>query len=188
MIRRSLLTACAVAVAGMPVMALSKDVESDPIAKIAKNLPKNWKVELVSRYHDCRILIETNSMDTVPSLISDGEGYKKEPVWIELEVLPRYSAAMLKRIEEYNRPFTARLKSASHGSAERQSIMAKMIPYPMYQDADYSYIVHPSSQAPQHDEDLTNLRDVLRKVTSGWVAVDKDVTPVQDIPNFFNSK
>ncbi len=77
-----------IVIAGTPVITLGNNAESDPIAKISRVLPKTWKVQLLSRDRNCTIRIETNSMDTVPSHYSDGEGERKVPIWIEFEVLP----------------------------------------------------------------------------------------------------
>jgi hypothetical protein len=188
MYSRSIIFVWTLTVSLFSAIASGREVDGDAVARIAKVLPKGWKVGLTTYRNDCIIHIETNVIDTVPSHYSDGEGDRKEAVRIEFQILPKYSAAMLKRIEDYNRPFIARLKSAGYDPERRDSIKRKMIPFPMYQDNQYSYVILPPSQVPKNDADFKVLRSFLQSVTSDWTAIDNDVTPVKNIPAFYTYK
>jgi hypothetical protein len=183
--------ACILAVVSAPRYSWPDEANGldDPVSKIAACLPKTWKVNLTSIGQDCITRIETDQMATVPSHYSNAKSrIEKQSVIIEFQVLPRHSAAMLKRIREHNEPFVTRLKAASYHSAEWQSIKASMIPFPMFQDTQYGYLVVPPGRVPHDGKKFIILRDVLRQVCSGWEPVEKDGMAVEEIPDYFTYK
>lgn len=184
-------TACILAIFGVPQYAWPDETNAldDPISKIAGCLPNTWKVSLTNSGQDCIIRIETDQIDTVPSHYSNAKSrIEKQSVRIEFQVLPRYSAAMVKRIREHNKSLVTRLKEAPYPSGERQSIQVSIVPVPMFQDAQYGYLFVPPGRVPHDGKDYILLRDVLRRVCSGWETVEKDGVAVDDIPKYFTYK
>lgn len=169
------------------VLADEKADPDDPVAKIAARIPATWKVNLVGGARGTVICIETNPMDTVPSATSSAlNREERATVIIEFEVLPKYSTAMLKRIREHNEPISARLKKVSYRSSEGRELAASMIPYPLFQDAQYSYRVIPPDRVPSRGEDRKIIERVLFKACSGWKPVEKGGRVVGEIMEYFS--
>jgi hypothetical protein len=170
------------------VGAAEKTDLDDPVAKIATCLPATWKVSLTTTGgHSASIRIETAPMDTVPSLSSADDQKKRATVIIEFEVMPKYSPGMLKRIREYNEPILARLKKIRDSrSRDGQMLIAALIPYPMFQDAQYSYRLIPPHRVASRGEDITHIERVLLKVCAGWKPVEEGKTVVGEIMDYFS--
>jgi len=128
-------------------------------------------------------------MDTVPSHYNNGpDKAERRPVTIGFEVLPKHSPAMLMRIREHNEPIWARLRKIPYhtNEAERRSLKEGLIPYPMFQDEQYGYVVMPPGLVPKQGKDFGILSDVLHKVCANWKSVDDDKPAAGKIIAYFS--
>ncbi len=183
--------ACFLAVLATSQRALADDADgaNDPVAGIAASVPATWKVSLVSGLHEAIVRIETDPMEVVPPATSSGAGPtpgERRPVVIEFKVLPKYSPAMLKRIRVHNEPILARLDKVHPRSAEWINLKADLIPYPLFQDQHYGYVVVVPSRVPRRGEDHQLIERVLARACAGWKPVDKGGRVVGKIMSYFS--
>src|SRR5262249_13849799 len=150
---------------------------ADPVAEIVALVPPTWKVRLGGGANGPTICIETEAMDTRDALNSGGNENteRRAPVMICFELLPKYSPDMLKRIDDFNKPTVARLETLRDSrSAEGRSLKNRLIPSPMFQDANFGYRLVTPSRVAVRAEDISRIERVLVKICAKWKSVGKD--------------
>ena len=164
-----------------------KALPDDLVARIAACLPEAWKVGIVSHGNLAAIRVETEPMDTVSSVTRADHRKEKRTVVIEFDLLPKYSPGMLKQIQEFNEPISHRLANVRDGRLpEGQRLRATLIPYPMFEDAHYSYRIVPPDRVASRGEDIALIERVLVKVCAGWKPIRKGNRVVGEIMEYFS--
>lgn len=157
--------------------------EGDLVSGISKALPSGWSVTISSFQGNCFVDITTPRIDTQGSMYGNSyPGVDKKRLGVSIQVVPRYTPAMLDRIKKHNQPIKEKLKAlGGHQYSDRQSeLESQLIVEPMFYDRNYGFVVSYPSRVPARREDARMLMDVLEHVTSDWKSYDADKPKVLD--------
>ncbi len=154
----------------------------DIVAKVSKNLPVGWSVKLSAFNGKCFVNVLTDEIDTTGSMRSNGgPGITKQRLTISIQVMPRYSRSMLKRIQDHNAPIKAKLKKLEYFSQEYRDIDSTLIDEPMFYDDIYGFSVCYPSWIPTGTVDKQKFVQFLKNISENWKSYDLEQPDVNKI-------
>lgn len=155
----------------------AEETGGDFVAEIKQHLPSDWKVEL----HQRGVFITSPPMDVVSSARSSGDaGVTKRPLQIAIRLTPRYSPAMLKRVDVHNAAIEAELDPDRRTKTAVAEMVSRQIVRPRYHDANYGFDIGYPSYCPAHDSDSAKVRKLISGIGKDWKAYDDIKTNVVD--------
>ena len=157
--------------------------EDDLVSGISKVLPSGWSVTISSVQGKCLVEITTARMETQASMYGNSyPGVDKKRLGVSMQVLPRYTPAMLERIKKQNQPIREKLEALGgrQYSDRQRELESQLIDEPMFHDGNYGFKVSYPSRVPARPDDARMLMDVLEHATSDWKSYDADKPKVLD--------
>ena len=144
----------------------------DLVKQISSAIPRDWSVELTGGRERCFVQVITNEMETKHLPYGNARpGIDREKTGVTLQVLPRYSPAMLERIKQHNKSLKEKLKAVKY-SDENRRIESELIDEPMFYDKNYGITILFPTRVPNKAEDSQKLMDVMQKITREWKSYD----------------
>jgi hypothetical protein len=154
----------------------SPENDSDLVAQISKRLPKDWSIEISSFEGACFLTITTPVIETEASKRgASNPGIDKTRMGITFKLLPKYSLAMMQRIEAHNKPMKVKLRKLGiKYSPEKNELEQKLIDAPSFYDGNYGFRLCYNSRVPHNPVDAQELIRVLAENTRDWKSYDAE--------------
>jgi hypothetical protein len=159
----------------------AEDMDGDFVAEVSKKLPAGWSTGIRTFQGKCFVDVLTSAMESDASRYGQAApGVEKKRLTISIQLMPRYSKPMLKRIQALNKPIKAKLESLNYYSQEYSAVASKVMDEPMFYDDTYGFRIRYPSRIPKAVEDRQKFVTFLMNISEGWKSYDPRTPNVKD--------